>query len=84
MTKDSINLSRTQFEQLLNTVRSFENEPDELYTTKESCKYLKCSSVTFWKIRREENIHPVYIRRKMFFRKSVLDAYLTRSKEGCK
>jgi hypothetical protein len=79
---DTVTLPKEQFDQLINKVISISKaESDVLYTTREACKYLKCSSVTFWKIRKEQNasIHPVYVRGKMFFRKSILDQYLNRS-----
>lgn len=56
------------------------NQQEILLTTKEAAKYLRCSTVTFWKIRKSGAIKNVFVSKKMFFPKEYLDKYLTQIK----
>jgi excisionase family DNA binding protein len=71
---DCILLPRVQFDHLLSIAMA----NDELLTTKQAAKYLQCSIVTFWKIRKVANIQSVLVGKKLFFRKEDLDKYLKR------
>lgn len=47
-----------------------------LLNTKQASKYLRCSTVTFWKIQKENNIEAVWVGKKKYFKKTTLDEYL--------
>ena len=48
----------------------------ELFSIDEAAKYLRCSKVTFWKIRSEANLQATLIGKRPYFHKNVLDDYL--------
>jgi excisionase family DNA binding protein len=48
----------------------------ELYSIDEAAQYLRCSKVTFWKIRSEANLQATFIGKRPYFHKNVLDNYL--------
>lgn len=66
-----------KFIQAINSIKIPASETsDRLLTIKESSKYLRCSVVSFSKIRKEKNLDYTLVGKKRFFRKSVLDEYL--------
>ena len=79
----SINLSHTEFTNLINTAvttaidnRLKPTEQDELLTDNQAKEYLKCSSVFLWKRRKEGKIKAVNAGKKLLYPKSSLDQYL--------
>lgn len=66
---------------VVNSVLKPELNQDSLLSLEEASRYLRCSIVTFWKIRKEENLLPTIIHKRAYFRKSVIDKYLNKQKE---
>jgi excisionase family DNA binding protein len=80
MSQEQIVIKREDFNQFIREVLSNTNEK-ALLTTKEAAKYLRCSLVTFWKIRKSGDINHVLVGKKLLFNKADLDNYLNQEKE---
>lgn len=79
----TISISALEFEQLIDTavgkaISSKMNpvERDELLTVAQAQKYLSCSDVFLWSLRKEGKIHSVNAGKKILIPKSSIDAYL--------
>jgi hypothetical protein len=77
---DQVTLPRSEFNKIIDIIHSIKLpeslDPKRLLTIKEASRYLKCSTVSLWKIRKEANLTPTYVGKKIFFQKHVLDQYL--------
>ena len=84
--QDEVTIPRTEFNKLIDTIHSLKvvDAGPGLFTIKEASRYLKCSTVSFWKIRKEANIQPVYIGKKPLFQKSDLDQYINSQNKNLK
>jgi len=50
--------------------------PGDLLTNRQAAKYLNCSTVSLWKIRKAGQVQPILVGHKMLFRRSELDRFL--------
>lgn len=50
--------------------------PNDLLTNRQAAKYLNCSTVGLWRIRKAGQIQPVLVGKKILFRRSELDRYM--------
>lgn len=66
------------------TTTQLMHEADELLTYADVAKYLHCSKVFIWKMRREGKIKAVIVARKVLFQKSSIDEFLKSNQEGGK
>lgn len=86
----SINLSHAEFTDFFTGVinaaidrRLKPTDQDELFTTDQATKYVKCSAVFLWKKRKEGKIEAVNAGKKVLYPKSGLDRYLQlKTKKG--
>lgn len=68
------------FEKLLKANREKPNSEDVWLSVKETCKILKCSEVTLWKLRKEKLLAYSQIRRTIRFKSSDVYNYLNQTK----
>ena len=76
---ETITLSGSRLEKVVSEPNA--SGSGEFLTNKEAAKFLRCSTVTFWKIRKDGHVSPAYVGKKMLFRKSDLVGYLDKTKE---
>lgn len=84
--QDEVIIPRQEVNSSIETIHSLKvTDPGPgLFTIQEASKYLRCSTVSFWKIRKEADLQPVYICKKPFFKKSDLDSYINRNDKSLK
>lgn len=78
--QQKIPVKEAQFEHLIYIAKEYLAEKENLLSLKQAAGYLNISLVSFWRIRKANNLPYCIVGKRHFFRKEILDNYIN-SKE---